>query len=977
MSDDLTQSFHDNGQLASEGLKVEGLRQGHWRFFFEDGTLKSEGGYLDDKSHGDWRWFNAQGVPTAVGGFHQGERHGDWTWFRADGSSPLTQRGYDKGTLHGVFRSYTADGVLLQEIGYHQGQYHGAYRSFRADGSPEEEANYVHGLLDGERLEWSDKGRKRRSVFQLGVPELPDKRKQSLANQVARAKSGYAKLNVMEKVAPYQSRHAVLWMLVREGFIDAAKDPELWRELAEGAASASADDALALLEAVKRAPKNHGLQLGCWPQSLEALAEAVFQREPEPFLERWKALPPLAKRGMSTLLRRHGHVGREALPKDIAKRLATAHIEQYGLGERWKVRVDGELQEWVIIERQERTERFRPFIELFCDWDAWSQACLELTLARRHSVDGRRSADAFRVANAEQLQQMMQAASHGPYYTPALYQALRAREDSAETLIGLAAGLDKQRPYVGEIALVIAIEREHAAGRPIPEAVDALLGFRAFTEQGSQGYVFLDESRAAFALLPPARRRAILQRQLAETYAWSYALPFLREQLDEDLVATALDRVAGDESANVPHFNRHARAIGTWGEPALARLVARADSLPEGRPRDCFVQAVLYVLGARVQAGGEVPPELDRFLQFKGYVESGLADHYFSNNVLPTLRALLQSMPAERAEAVVLAALRADDDYFARAFAAVEDLEREEARGEAFRIVAERAESLRTPERDWLRWSVDTLKDAAIPHVVAALRVSDHPRLRKSFSEGLGSERWAKVEEALGASEVDSSPGALLEAAAERWFAAHPGAAREPIYLLQREDGPPERGAVSRVGGLPFGVSDDTWPLRSDADGDPEARREHLFTLDLREMPELRAQLGGAAAYAFFINDAMDNEAYSPGNAECVGLLLDEAALALGEYEGEAEVEGRAAGVSLRRVEVPSAVWGAQEGELRELRSMIYRAHARALGEPLWLQSEEHWGQLVLQLDEAFASINLGDMGVMYVFDDTAFWQCH
>lgn len=34
-------------------------------------------------------------------------------------------------------------------------------------------------------------------------------------------------------------------------------------------------------------------------------------------------------------------------------------------------------------------------------------------------------------------------------------------------------------------------------------------------------------------------------------------------------------------------------------------------------------------------------------------------------------------------------------------------------------------------------------------------------------------------------------------------------------------------------------------------------------------------------------------------------------------------------------------------------------------------------GGFLLQLDEAFCPINLGDQGVMYVFGDTAFWQCY
>ena len=50
----------------------------------------------------------------------------------------------------------------------------------------------------------------------------------------------------------------------------------------------------------------------------------------------------------------------------------------------------------------------------------------------------------------------------------------------------------------------------------------------------------------------------------------------------------------------------------------------------------------------------------------------------------------------------------------------------------------------------------------------------------------------------------------------------------------------------------------------------------------------------------------------------------------------------------------------------------------RALGFPIWLQGDEDsGGEFLFQFDEALAYTNLGDSGVMYVFDDTAFWQCH
>ncbi len=99
---------------------------------------------------------------------------------------------------------------------------------------------------------------------------------------------------------------------------------------------------------------------------------------------------------------------------------------------------------------------------------------------------------------------------------------------------------------------------------------------------------------------------------------------------------------------------------------------------------------------------------------------------------------------------------------------------------------------------------------------------------------------------------------------------------------------------------------------------------------------------------------------------------------------GEAEPteqDLRARHVSAEHLEVASAAFAElddeQESPRRRLRGAIYGASARAGGSPLWLQGDEHDGDFLLQFDESFADVNLGDCGIMFVFTDTQFWQCH
>lgn len=46
-------------------------------------------------------------------------------------------------------------------------------------------------------------------------------------------------------------------------------------------------------------------------------------------------------------------------------------------------------------------------------------------------------------------------------------------------------------------------------------------------------------------------------------------------------------------------------------------------------------------------------------------------------------------------------------------------------------------------------------------------------------------------------------------------------------------------------------------------------------------------------------------------------------------------------------------------------------------GSAIWLQGNEYDGEIIMQFDNCLVDMNLGDGGIMYVFKDTAFWQCH
>ncbi len=217
-----------------------------------------------------------------------------------------------------------------------------------------------------------------------------------------------------------------------------------------------------------------------------------------------------------------------------------------------------------------------------------------------------------------------------------------------------------------------------------------------------------------------------------------------------------------------------------------------------------------------------------------------------------------------------------------------------------------------------------------------------------------------------------------------------------PKYAVLKADYRRQPGAddINRVGGLPIGFDAASWPRR---EGVP---MYHVLTIDLKDHPAIVAQR--FRALALFINSPMKNEAYTPGNDHTTVILLTEDDLQKGVPawpEGLDKKEALRAG----RLRFESAA------ELT--RKKLYQ-ESFAGDDPIWLQGDESdedyddYGDdsdddsddvsdddsddsaadprqhiphiFVLQFDERLIrGINLGDAGIMYVYSDSAWWQCH
>lgn len=193
------------------------------------------------------------------------------------------------------------------------------------------------------------------------------------------------------------------------------------------------------------------------------------------------------------------------------------------------------------------------------------------------------------------------------------------------------------------------------------------------------------------------------------------------------------------------------------------------------------------------------------------------------------------------------------------------------------------------------------------------------------------------------------------------------------ITILQSHDRPPS--GLSRVGGPGFDLGDRT----PTADDRPMT---HIWTLATADVPALAAAYPGAAAVALYMLDPQENEAYEVDNGLTALIVLGPDDVR-GPEAAPTEQELSLADVTATQLPVSSSAFAEgdddedEKSPRRVLRQEIYRVHARAGGAPIWLQSDEWDGHFLLQFDEGFANVNLGDCGVMYVFTDQQFWQCY
>lgn len=195
------------------------------------------------------------------------------------------------------------------------------------------------------------------------------------------------------------------------------------------------------------------------------------------------------------------------------------------------------------------------------------------------------------------------------------------------------------------------------------------------------------------------------------------------------------------------------------------------------------------------------------------------------------------------------------------------------------------------------------------------------------------------------------------------------------ISVLLAQDVVYEENAINRLGGFGIGIDEESWPKYEDE------YMDHIITLDLQSFPALQVQYPEYRAVSLYISDAFDNEAYEVDTDETTVLFLTQENIdhrKLSQDIDEPQLEKNS--FVFETIVIPKKIFEYEYDEedelIEQLSGLLYNA-SYFNGCPLWMQNEDREDEgFIGQIDERLVEINIGGDGIMYIFNDRAFWQC-
>jgi hypothetical protein len=511
-------------------------------------------------------------------------------------------------------------------------------------------------------------------------------------------------------------------------------------------------------------------------------------------------------------------------------------------------------------------------------------------------------------------------------------------EEDEEESLDAEADNDRVRA-LAEVLTVVAIERLHAAAEAIPAEAEEHFDLERVYDSDIPYAMRL---RAALGALKPARAHRVIRRIVHKKYSYGKAAAIADVHFDPAVAEEVLATIdAGD-------YGIDAGLLGVCGLELVPIAAAHAAAQSDPKRAHSYREGINYIFARASAAGVDWDPALDEHIS--------VGDIYFAygGDKVRIVLEMLRHLPFDRYEAILRANVPRCPEtpgHLVRCLRAGASEDLVEA---AFAACVAAPKSIKHGS-----FGDDLRKIGAelVAPIRRAIGDTDLPgTFMRELERALGPDPYKTLSDALNR-KVETPLEELRRLAGDL-----PGP-KVRIYLLRRGEGAPASTSVARIGGAAIGVAEGDLPRFRDQP------MEHILTLDVRATPELAS--AGVGALALFLPDAEFGEHHDAGAV--VAIPAD-------ALDGAEASTKEAAVLEVEPLEVPAAIFGpGLDEDHRRVRSLVYGSSGYARGGPLWLQDGPSGidPSFLFQFDESLASINLGDCGVMYVYDDYITWQCH
>ena len=486
------------------------------------------------------------------------------------------------------------------------------------------------------------------------------------------------------------------------------------------------------------------------------------------------------------------------------------------------------------------------------------------------------------------------------------------------------------------LANVLAISAvRHLGGSAVPGDLEDLVSFARLAPHPP----FLRALVSALQRLPAPRVHAWFDRIIDTDGA---AMAALGAHFDEARLVEALHGFAPIVVA----------ALSSVGPPALPALLEAMNALPAERAAPVR-HAFVFVLAHHVAEGATPPEELDTELLVAAFDGRPIERLRYGHALREATERIVMAMPPERRKAVLEAAYEAAPMSMVPMLQALTDqAELDMYLGKAV------VDGLVTS------WILSGLGARALPALLA-------------YGSQSTRAAWVRQEAKIGLDREDFATVANVFQGGEKWraiekdvAAAHAldqTAPRLRVYLLEPSNTatPAREGSRSRLGGEVHGLRPGQIP--KDDDGD---ELTHILTLDLEDVPELRARYPRASAIALFTPRPEEGE-----------FAEDSVVVPLPLSAARTRPRGGGEPLAVLGIDVPPEVFGDGHSlapELHAVRDRLLHASGHVFGRPFWIHdkaADTDGEGFVMQINQQLVDeLNLGD-GALYIYEDAVIAQ--